>query len=74
MVVKSTFKGKFMYYENINWKEKNLSKEFTDPKKFSDFTKKYPMPTFGSLLWLKMPMKKALPMKKAKKGWCKRCK
>ena len=49
MVTKSTFHGKFMYYENINGKEKKLSKEFTDSKKFNDFTKKYPLPTLASI-------------------------
>lgn len=49
MATTSTFHGKFMYYENINGKEKKVAKEFTDPKKFNEFTKKYPMPTLGSI-------------------------
>ena len=64
MVTKSTFHGKFMYYENINGKEKKLSKEFTDSKKFNDFTKKYPLPTLASIFWLSSAAKKALPAKK----------
>lgn len=70
MVTKSTFHGKFMYYENINGKEKKVSKEFTDPKKFNEFTQKYPMPTLGSLFGLTAPakpVKKALPAKKTVK-------
>ncbi len=76
MVATSTFHGRFMYYENINGKEKKLSKEFTDPKKFNEFTKKYPMPTLGTMFWLIASPKKALPMKgkvlPAKKS-CKSC-
>jgi len=65
MVTKSTFHGKFMYYENINGKEKKVSKEFTDPKKFDAFTKKYPMPTLGGMFsLLATPIKKVLPTKK----------
>ncbi len=64
MAIKSTFQGKFMYYENINGKEKKVAKEFTDPKKFNEFAKKYPMPTLSSMLWLTSPVKKALPTKK----------
>lgn len=67
MPTKTLFQGKFMYYENINGKEKKISKEFTDPKKFNDFVKKYPMPTLGSLLGVAKPTKKALPAKKATK-------
>lgn len=64
MVTKSTFHGKFMYYENINGKEKKVAKEFTDPKKFNEFTKKYPMPTLWTLFGLTAPVKKPLPAKK----------
>ncbi|EKD24871.1 MAG: hypothetical protein ACD_80C00145G0005 [uncultured bacterium (gcode 4)] len=64
MVVKSTFHGEFMYYENINGKEKKLTKEFTDPKKFNEFIKKHPTPTLGSLFGLVASSKKALPSKK----------
>lgn len=64
MPTKSTFQGKFMYYENINGKEKKVSKEFTDAKKFNDFAKKYPMPTLGSMFGLLAPTKKALPKAK----------
>lgn len=64
MVNTSKFQGRFMYYENINGKEKKVSKEFTDPKKFNEFAKKYPMPTLGSLFGLSAPAKKALPSKK----------
>jgi len=64
MVIARTFHGKFMYYENINGKEKKIAKEFTDPKKFNEFTKKYPMPTLGSIFGLVLPIKKALPLKK----------
>lgn len=67
MVTASKFQGKFMYYENINGKEKKVSKEFTDPKKFNEFAKKYPMPTLGSMFGLVAPTKKALPHKKAAK-------
>lgn len=63
MATTSTFHGKFMYYENINGKEKKVAKEFTDPKKFNEFTKKYPMPTLGSIFWLIPPSKKSLPTK-----------
>lgn len=56
-----------MYYENINGKEKKISKEFTDPKKFNEFAKKYPMPTLGNMLGLVKPVKKALPAKKPAK-------
>ena len=63
MITKNAFHGKFMYYENINGKEKKIAKEFTDPKKFNEFTKKYPMPTLGSMFWLLSPTKKALPIK-----------
>ena len=63
MITKNTFHGKFMYYENINGKEKKIAKEFTDPKKFNEFTKKYPTPTLGSIFGLISPMKKALPIK-----------
>ncbi len=58
MSTASSFHGKFMYYENINGKEKKLSKDFTDPKKFNEFTKKYPMPTLWSILGLISPSKK----------------
>ena len=73
MATTSTFQGKFMYYENINGKEKKISKAFTDPKKFNDFAKKYPafagkpMPTLGSMFGLVTPTKKALPAKKTVK-------
>lgn len=67
MPTKSTFQGKFMYYENVNGKEKKISKEFTDPKKFNDFAKKYPMPTLWSLFGLSVPAKKSLVKKPAKK-------
>jgi hypothetical protein len=67
MPTKSTFQGKFMYYENINGKEKKVSKAFTDLKKFNDFAKKYPMPTLGSLLGLAAPVKKTLVAKKTAK-------
>lgn len=63
MVSTSTFHGKFMYYENVNGKEKKVAKEFTDPKKFNEFTKKYPMPSLGSMFGLIAPSKKALPVK-----------
>jgi hypothetical protein len=61
MATTSKFQGKFMYYENINGKEKKVSKAFTDPKKFNEFAKKYPMPTLGSMFGLIAPNKKALP-------------
>ncbi len=63
MAKASNFQGKFMYYENINGKEKKVSKEFTDPKKFNDFAKKYPMPTLSSFFGLDLPTKKSLPIK-----------
>ena len=68
----STFKGKFYYYENINGKEKKVEKDFTDPKKYGDFVKQYPMPSLASFrgLWapkLAAPKAKALPVKKAVK-------
>jgi hypothetical protein len=52
MVAKATFHGQFFYYENINGKQKKVEKTFTDKKKYDDFVKKYPMPSFGSLLGL----------------------
>lgn len=61
MATPSKFQGKFMYYENINGKEKKISKSFTDAKKFNDFSKKYPMPTLGSMLGFSSS--KALPSK-----------
>ncbi|MFA6255820.1 MAG: hypothetical protein WC606_01430 [Candidatus Absconditabacterales bacterium] len=70
MATTSKFQGKFMYYENINGKEKKVSKEFSDVKKFNDFAKKYPMPTLSSMFGLAKPAltgkpnKKALPAKK----------
>lgn len=64
MVITSAFHGKFMYYENINGKEKKVSKEFTDLKKFNEFTKKYPMPSLWGMFWLVAPKKKALPVKR----------
>lgn len=64
MVSTGTFHGRFMYYENINGKEKKVFKKFTDLKKFNEFTEKHPMPTFGSMLGLVVPKKKALPIKK----------
>jgi len=67
MTTTSKFQGKFMYYENINGKEKKLSKEFTDPKKFNEFAKKYPMPTLGNMFGLVAPARKALPHKKIAK-------
>jgi len=73
MVTTSKFQGKFMYYENINGKEKKVSKEFTDPKKFNEFAKTYPafagkpMPTLGSMFGLVAPAKKVLPSKKVVK-------
>lgn len=50
----SSFKGKYYYYENVNWKEKKVEKEFSDKKKFDAFVKtqkplKIQMPTFGIL-------------------------
>lgn len=66
-MVATKFQGKFMYYENINGKEKKVSKEFTDLKKFNEFAKKYPMPTLGNMFWLIAPAKKTLPAKKAVK-------
>ncbi len=62
MIGKSTFHGTFVYYENINGKEKKVAKEFTDPKKFNEFTKKHPMPTLGNMLGIVSSSKKALPM------------
>ena len=83
MVITSKFQGKFMYYENINGKEKKVAKEFTDPKKFNEFTKKYPMPTLGSMFGLISPAKKAIPASAgksakakvlpSKKSSCKSC-
>ncbi len=67
MITKNSFHGKFMYYENINGKEKKISKEFTDPKKFNEFTKKYPMPTLGTMFGLFAPVKKALPASSTRK-------
>jgi len=66
MVITNKFQGKFMYYENINGKEKKVAKEFTDPKKFNEFAKKYPMPTLGSMFGLVAPAKKVLPVKAGK--------
>lgn len=45
-MAKSSFQGKFVYYENINGKSKKVEKTFTDAKKFNEFTKKYPIPRF----------------------------
>lgn len=67
MVVTGKFQGKFMYYENVNGKEKKISKEFTDPKKFNDFTKKYPMPSLWGIFGLIEPVKKPLVKKTVKK-------
>ena len=64
MATKNTFTGQFMYYENINGKEKKIMKTFTDADKFATFTKKYPMPTLGSLVGLVSPIKKPLASKK----------
>lgn len=79
-MVTSKFQGKFMYYENINGKEKKVAKEFSDPNKFNEFIKKYPalagkpMSTLGSMFGLVAPdklsgkpVKKALTIKKATK-------
>ena len=49
MVVKATFHGEFTYYENVNGKEKRLSKTFTDKKKYDAFVEKYPFPSLLSL-------------------------
>lgn len=67
MVTTNKFQGKFMYYENINGKEKKVAKEFTDQKKFNEFAKKYPMPTLSSMFGLVSPTKKSLPTKKTAK-------
>lgn len=67
MATKNTFKGQFMYYENINGKEKKIMKTFTDADKFATFTQKYPMPTLGNLIGLVSPTKKALNSKKSVK-------
>lgn len=64
MATKNTFQGQFMYYENINGKEKKIMKTFTDVDKFATFTKKYPMPTLGSLVGLVSPIKTHLTHKK----------
>lgn len=45
MAIKSAFKGKFYYYENVNGKEKKVEKSFDDAKKYDAFVKKYPMPS-----------------------------
>jgi len=63
----STFRWKFYYYENINGKEKRVEKEFNDPKKYAEFTKKHPMPSFASFFGLGAPVKKALSKKAVKK-------
>ena len=77
MVTTSKFQGKFMYYENINGKEKKVAKEFTDPKKFNEFAKKYPMPTLGSMFGIISPAKKTISAKAkvlpSKKSSCKSC-
>lgn len=49
MTNKHNFQGQFMYYENINGKEKKIMKKFTDVDKFNAFAKKYPMPTIGTM-------------------------
>lgn len=69
MAVKSTFHGKFYYYENINGKEKKVEKNFTDQKAYEAFVKKHPMPSLTSFFGLGAP-KKALPIKKTP---CKSC-
>ncbi|PJA49056.1 MAG: hypothetical protein CO170_00715 [candidate division SR1 bacterium CG_4_9_14_3_um_filter_40_9] len=75
MVATSKFQGRFYYYENINGKEKRVEKEFTDPKKYGDFVKQYPMPSLSSFWGLGAPSalagkpaKKALPVKRAIKA------
>lgn len=70
MVVKSSFQGRFYYYENINGKEKKIEKTFDNAKSYSDFVKKYPMPTFSSFFGLAAPKLKALPSKKHKAMAC----
>jgi len=57
-----------MYYENINGKEKKVSKEFTDAKKFNAFANKYPMPTLSDMFGLTTPKNKALTKKTVKKN------
>ena len=41
---KPSFQGKYYYYENVNWKEKKVEKEFNDQKKFDSFVKTQKVP------------------------------
>lgn len=67
MAIKSTFQGKFYYYENVNGKEKKVEKSFDDVKKYDDFVKKYPMPSLGSFFGFIPTQSKALTSKKPSK-------
>ena len=46
-----TFHGKYVYYENINGKEKKVEKTFADQKSFDAFTKKNPLPKISMPTW-----------------------
>ena len=61
MVEKATFHGVYHYYENVNGKETKVMKSFTDRKKYDEFMKKHPLPSFTSIFSLGM-----LPSPKAK--------
>lgn len=71
MAIKSAFKGKFYYYENVNGKEKKVEKSFDDAKKYDAFVKKYPMPSLWSFFGLLPTPSTALPSKKSSKMVCK---
>jgi hypothetical protein len=67
MVEKATFHGVYHYYENVNGKEKKVEKSFTDRKKYDEFMKKHPLPSFTSIFSLGLlpsPKPKALVSKK----------
>jgi hypothetical protein len=64
---KSSFHGKFFYYENINWKIKKVSKTFNEAKKFDAFVKKYQIPKLDILGDFVNKKPKALTKKKTKK-------
>lgn len=59
------FQGTFTHYESHNGKEKKVTREFTDAKKFDEFIKNYSFDPLFAIEKTDNSAKKVLPAKKA---------
>lgn len=58
------FQGTFTHYESHNGKEKKVTREFTDAKKFDEFIKNYSFDPLFAIEQNDSSAKKVLPSKK----------